>query len=279
MELTANRPMRTVAALTTVGALALTPLAIAPPDLRAPSVVATRISTESVQLTDAWSDLLTNTVENTVQLAGLFLGFDSGAPLPNPGFPLAPIVTQFALNQLVYLGALLTGQGAQIPTAIATHLSNLANLGQGLANDLPGIVIDQLRTPLGALSAAWQTVTNSSNLLIGLLEAPAVFLDVLLNSQYGLIGFNGPIAVPIFIRNRLATAIEIPLPNVVLPFKKASGAAATTVAPRAAVTAPSGTAGSARTKPKASSSASASAKKAGATKEGSAHRGVARGKR
>ncbi|WP_179475091.1 hypothetical protein [Mycolicibacterium vinylchloridicum] len=250
MDLTARRSMRTVAALTTVGALALAPVAIAPADLPTPGIAATRISTEAVQLTDAWSDLLTNTVENTIQLAGLFIGLSSGAPLPNPIF-IAPVATQVVLNQLIYAVQLFTGQGAEIPVEINTHLDKIGNLIQGLSNDLPGVVVDQFQTPFLALQLALDSITTSGNPLLALLEAPAVFLDAALNSQYGLLGPTGPIAVPILVRNFLAQAISTPPPTITLPLKKAGGAAAKTVPPKASpVTAPSGTAGSARIKPR-----------------------------
>ncbi len=270
MDHAARRSLLAAAALTTAGALTLAPITIAPNDIHAPSVSAVRISTQVVQLTDAWSELLTNTVGSTIQLAGMVLGLDSGAPLPNPTIPLAPIATQLVLNQLVYVGQLLTGQGGQIPNEILTHLGKIQNIGVGLSNDLPGIIVAQLQTPFAAVQAAITYYANTTNKLIALLEAPAVFLDFALNSQYGLLGFNGPIAVPIYIRNALAKAIETPIPPIVLPFKKA--AAATSKPPSAAATTatPSGTASSARSKPAAPASgsreASAKSNKAPAAK-------------
>jgi hypothetical protein len=262
MQRAARRPMLSIATLTTVGALALAPIAVAPPELSAPSIAAARISAEAVQLTDAWSDLLTNTVVNVVQLGGLFLGVSSTFPLPNPTIPLAPVATQLVLNPLIYAVQLFTGQGAQIPTEIATHLSNIANFVQLIVSDVPGIIVQQIQTPFLAAKLALDSITTGGNLLLGLLEAPAVFLDTALNSQFGLIGVDGPIAVPIIIRNLLATALYTTPPTIVLPFKKAAStptptpAAATTVTSR--VASPSGTASSARSKPKASSSAASS---------------------
>jgi hypothetical protein len=278
MEFTANHSVRTVAALTTVGALALTPIAVAPPELHAPSIAVARISTEAVQLTDAWSDLLTNTVGNTIQLAGLFIGLDSGSPLPNPIF-IAPVATQLVLNQLIYAVQLFTGKGAEIPVEITTHLDKIGNLIQGISNDVPGIILDQIRTPFEALQLALDSITTAGNLLLGLIEAPAVFLDAALNSQYGLLGSTGPIAVPIFIRNALAQAISTPLPTVVLPFKKPAAAVKSAASAAPKVAAPSGVAGSARTKPKSPSAGSATAKKTAAAKAGSARNGVGHGKR
>jgi hypothetical protein len=270
--------MRTVAALTTAGALALTPVAIAPPDLRAPTLSATRVSTQAVALTDAWYDLLTNTVGNTIQLAGLFIGLDSGSPLPNPIF-IAPVVTQLVLNQLIYAVQLFTGNAAEIPAEISTHLGKIDNLIQGISNDVPGIIRDQIRTPFEALQLALDSITTGGNLLLGLIEAPAVFLDAALNSQYGLLGSTGPIAVPIFIRNALAQAINTPPPTIVLPFKKPAAAVTSAASAAPKVTTPSGTASSARTKPKSPSAGSASAKKTAPAKAGSARNGVGHGKR
>ncbi|EHB58412.1 hypothetical protein MycrhDRAFT_0848 [Mycolicibacterium rhodesiae JS60] len=261
MEVTTGHlPMRTVAALTTAGALALAPISIALSDLHTPGITATRISTEAVQLTDAWSDLLTNTVENTIQLAGLFIGLSSGATLPNPIF-IAPVATQLVLNQLIYAVQLFTGQGAEIPVELTTHLDKIGNLIQGLTNDLPGIVVAQFQTPFLALQLALDSITTSGNPLIALLEAPAIFLDAALNSQYGLLGPTGPIAVPILVRNFLAQAISTPPPTITLPFKKAKSSAASTVTLKPA--SPSGTASSARSKTKAPAGAN---RKAATTK-------------
>jgi hypothetical protein len=280
MALTARRSMRTAAALTTVGALALTPVAIAPPDLRAPTVSATHVSTQAVQLTDAWYDLLNNTLVNVGVLGEVFLGADSAYPLPNPTIPLAPIATQLVLNPVIYAVQLITGQGAKIPAEISTHLSQLAGVIQLVATQLPPIIFEQLQAPFFAITQALTSITTSGNVLLGLLEAPAVFLDYAINSNYGLLGGTGPVAVSLIIRNLVAKAIETPLPTIVLPFKKAGGAAAKTVAPKAtAVTAPSGTANSARSKPKSPSSASASAKKSSTAKAGSARSGVGRSNR
>ncbi|BBX06357.1 hypothetical protein [Mycolicibacterium aichiense] len=271
-----SRSLRTVATLTTVGALALTPVAVAPVELHSPGVPALPVSSQVVRLTDAWSDLLTNTVSNTVQLAGLFLGLNSGSTLPNPTIPLAPVATQLVLNQLIYTVQLFTGNGADIPGEIATHLDKLGNVAQALANDLPGIVVDQLRTPIKAFELTVDSVTTSGNVLLALLEAPAVFLDVALNSQYGLLGLAGPIAVPIIVRNLVATALETPLPTIVLPFKKPAAA----VAPKpaaATVSDPADTASSAR--PKRKSPAANSKRKATPAKAGARPSGVGHGKR
>ena len=273
-----SRSLRTVATLTTVGALALTPIAAAPPELHSAGVAAARVSTQAVQLTDAWSDLLTNTVSNTVQLAGLFLGLNSGSTLPNPTIPLAPVATQLVLNQLIYTVQLFTGNGADIPGEIATHLDKLGNVAQALANDLPGIVLDQLRTPIKAFELTVDSVTTSGNVLLALLEAPAVFLDVALNSQYGLLGLAGPIAVPIIVRNFVATALETPLPTIVLPFKKPAAAVAPKPATSAAaVSDPSDTASSARSKSKSPSAGSK--RKSTPAKAATKPAGVGHGKR
>ena len=56
MEYATRRPMLAAAALTTAGALALTPITVAPLESHAPSISPARISSQAVQLTDAWSD-------------------------------------------------------------------------------------------------------------------------------------------------------------------------------------------------------------------------------
>ena len=276
----ARRSMRAVATLTTAGALALAPIAVAPPEPHVPSISAARISAQAVQLTDAWSDLGTSTVGSVVALGRLFLGADNTFPLPNPTIPLAPIATQILLNQLIYLGQLFNGQGAQIPGEISTHLTNVAKVASLLGGVLPTIIIRQVRTPFLAVQQAIKSINTSSNLLIGLLEAPAVFLNFALNSQYGLIGSNGPIAMPVVVRNLLAVAVDPPLPawlSHILQPGKAPSAEASTPKPAAAtvtlkVPAPSGTAGSARSESKAAVSSSRKAAPA-KTSNGSAGSG------
>ncbi|NTY58043.1 hypothetical protein [Mycolicibacterium sphagni] len=282
MELAASRSMRTVAALTTVGALAMTPVVIAPPELHVSTVSATRVSTQAVQLTDAWYDLLNNTLLNVGVLGEVFLGADSAYPLPNPTIPLAPIATQLVLNPLIYTVQLITGQGAKIPAEITTHLSQLADVITLVVTQVPPIIVEQIQAPFVAVAQALQSIGNSGNLLLGLIEAPAVFLDYALNSQYGLLGGAGPVAISLIIRNLVAKALETPLPVVVLPFKKASAAtlrpkAATTAAPKPA--APSGTANSARSKPKSPSSAASSKRKPAASTKANNNTGQGHSKR
>jgi len=283
MEFAARRPLLAAAALTTAGALALSPITLAPNDVQATSMPPARVSTQAVQLTDAWSDLLYNTASNIVVLGQVFAGASSSFPLPNPTIFVAPIATQLLLNPLIYTVQLITGQGTKIPNEIAAHLSNLANVAVLIVNELPSIVVQQIQTPFVAAQLAIDSIAAATNKLAALFEAPAVFLDNALNSQFGLVGSQGPIAVSIVIRNLLATAIATPLPTVVLPFKKPAAAvtpkatSSSTVAPKGG--SPSGTAGSARTKPKAPSTASAGAKKANAAKAPHARGGSAHGKR
>jgi hypothetical protein len=262
--------MLAVATLTTAGALALSPVTVTPD---APSLSPARVSTQAVQLTDAWSDLATNTVGSVVQLAATFLGANSTFPLPNPIF-IAPIAAQLVINPLIYAVQLFTGQGAQIPTEIAEHLSNVANFAGLVFTEIPPIIVQQIQTPFLAAQLAIESIATATNKLIALLEAPALFLDAALNSQYGLIGVNGPIAVPIILRNLLATAIAAPLPTIVLPFKKAAAAAST---PKSTATvkvaSPSGTASSARSKPKAPASSSKKAPSAKASSKSNAGSG------
>ncbi|TDO18608.1 hypothetical protein EV580_1795 [Mycobacterium sp. BK086] len=82
MEHSARRPMIAVATLTTAGALALSPITAAPPGLHPHNIAATHISSQAVQLTDAWSDLVTNSVTNVVQIAATFIGLNSSFPCP-----------------------------------------------------------------------------------------------------------------------------------------------------------------------------------------------------
>ncbi len=48
------------------------PIVIAPPERHAPAIVATQVSTQAVKLTDAWSDLLNNTLHNVEVLGKVF---------------------------------------------------------------------------------------------------------------------------------------------------------------------------------------------------------------
>ncbi|EHB58411.1 hypothetical protein MycrhDRAFT_0847 [Mycolicibacterium rhodesiae JS60] len=278
MDHAARRPMLAAAALTTAGALALAPISIAPSDLHAASTSPLRVSTQAVQLTDAWTDLFADTGASVVQLAAMFLGADGNYPLPTPTIPLAPIATQLVLNQFIYAAQLLSGQGGQIPGEIATHLTAVGNVAGQVVASLPPVISQQLATQFGALAITYDSIVASSNLLIGLLEAPAVFLNLALNSTFGLLGEVGPIGFALTVRNALAEAIYTAPPTIVLPFKKAASTpksvAATTVKPK--VASPSGTAGSARAKPKASSSAS-SDRKATSAKAGTKSGGAGQG--
>jgi len=281
MDYAARRPLLAAATLTTVGALALTPVAVAPHDVHLPSLSPTVISTQAVQLTDAWSDLVGNTLGSALQLGALFVGADSTFPIPNPIF-IAPVLTQLlVVNPLIYTVQLFTGQGAKIPNEILTHLSNVAGAAEILFNQVPPIIVDQIRTPFLAAQLAIESVATATNKLIALLEAPAVFLDAALNSQYGLIGINGPIAVPIILRNLLANSLQTPLPTITLPFKKPASALtpapAATSAVAAKTAAPSKSASSARTRSKAPATAGSSRK--ASEKAGSNSAGTGRSKR
>lgn len=272
-----NRSTRALATLTTVGALALTPLAVAPPELHAPDVATARISTQAVQLTDAWSDLVEHTFANAIELGGLVVGANSTFPLPNPIF-IAPVIAQLVINPVIYAVQLFTGQGAKIPAEIADHLSKLATFATLVVQEIPPVIAKQIQTPFKALELTIDTIAGATNKLAALLEAPAVFLDSALNTQYGLIGVNGPIAVPIILRNLLASAISTPLPTITLPFKKPAAAAAPKpVAAAATLTGPTDTASSARSKSKSPSASSK--RKAAPAKASSKPAGVGHGKR
>lgn len=267
MKSAVRRPMLTAAALTTAGAIALSPIMIAPPEMHAAGISTLRISTQEVALTDAWFDLLNDTLISAYLLGQLTVGANPAYPLPNPIF-IAPILTQLVVvNPLTYAVQLLTGEGAKIPTEIIGHINNLVLVAQAIGKDVPGAIVKEIQNPFFALQQAVESITTASNLLLGLLEAPAVFLNGALNGQYGLIGYNGPIALGFIIRNVVAQAL-FTAPPAALPFKKAaSKTAAVTVRQ---TTAPAGTASSARSKPKAPSSAASSKRKPAASVKTSA---------
>ncbi|WP_445169049.1 hypothetical protein ACTXG7_06865 [Mycolicibacterium sp. Dal123E01] len=255
MEHAARRPLLAVATLTTAGALALTPVIVTPSELSAPRQISSHVA---IQLTDAWSDLASATVSNLGHLGKLFVGTDASYPLPSPTIPLAPILTQLVLNDLIYFAQAFTGDAGNIPLEIATHLSQAATVVQEVFTAASAIVPQQLTAPFLAVQAAIEFVTSSTDKLAALLQAPAVFLNFALNSDVGLLGQYGPIAVSLIFRNLMTQAIYTPLPTIVLPFKKAAAAAsapaATPAAPKPA--GPSGTASSARSPQTSPSSSS-----------------------
>lgn len=226
MEHAARRPLLAVATLTTAAALTLAPTTIAPPELHTPSAAATYLSTQTFRLTDAWSALASDSVQSVVELVRIAAGADGNYPLPSPTIPLAPIATQIVLNQLIYLGQLLTGHGGEIPGEIAKHLTIVGQILHDLPGEVSPIIIEQLQTPFIAAKFAIDSISASSNPLVGLFEAPAIFFDVALNSQTGLLGKFGPIGLPLIVRNAVATAIDPPLPawlaHILQPAKPAT---------------------------------------------------------
>ncbi len=271
-----RRPMLTAAALTTAGALALSPITVTPSDLHAAGVSPLRVSTQEVVLTDAWFDLLNDTLVSGILMGQLIVGANPVYPLPNPIF-VAPLLTQLlVVNPLTYAVQLLTGEGAKVPTEIIAHINNLAVVAQAIGKDVPGAIVKEIQAPFQSLQLAFESITTSSNLLLGLFEAPAVFLNAALNSQYGLIGPAGPISLGFIIRNVVAQAL-FTAPPAALPFKKA---ASKTTAVTVKQTAPSGTASSARSKPKApSSTASGKRKPAASAKTNNNNAGQGHSKR
>ena len=251
MEFAARRPLLAAATLTTAGALALSPITVAPPTVHMLSLSPAALS-QAVQLTDAWSQLATDTANSVVELAAMVVGADPSNPLPNPTIFVAPIVTQLVLNQLTYAGQLFNGQANQIPGEIATHLNKLATIAGEIVTAVPQYISGTLQTPILAIQQAIAAFNAATNPLIGLAEAPAVFLDVMLNSQFGLVGIDGPIGFPIVVRNAIAKAVDPPLPgwlaHILQPGKAPSAAALT---PKSTVTlkvaTPSHAASSART--------------------------------
>ncbi|WP_319430966.1 hypothetical protein [Mycobacterium sp. RTGN5] len=240
MQRAARRPMLAVAAMTTAGALALAPISVAPPELHTPAISAARVSTQAVQLTDAWSDLANHTRMSVVGLTKMFLGTDNNYPLPSPTLPLAPVATQLVLNQVIYVAQLLTGKGGQIPGEIVTHLQGVGTIAVQVLSALPEVIGEGLKVPFVATQLALESIGAAPNPLAGLLFAPAIFLDVALNSPAGLLGQIGPIGFGLIVRNALAKAIYT-TPPAGLPFKKAAAAK-------------SATASSTRAKPKAPAS-------------------------
>jgi hypothetical protein len=270
MEFAVGRPLLAAATLTTAGALALSPITVAPPTVHMPGLSSALTSTQAVQLTDAWSELATNTATSVVNLATAFIGANSNIPLPSPTIFLAPIATQLVLNQLIYLGQLFSGQGNQIPGEISTHLTNLVTIASEIANALPQLIVGTLQTPIFAIQEAISSISTATNPLIGLLEAPAVFLNIVLNGQFGLLGPDGLIGFPIIVRNAVAKAIDPPLPgwlaHILQPGKAPSAAALTPKATTVAleVAAPSHSASSNRSRSK-TPAAAGSSRKASAT--------------
>lgn len=270
MEHVAGHPLRTVAALTTAGVLALTPITVAGPELSGSHLSTAQISTQVVQLSNAWTELVGDTIGSLTELSVLARGADSNFfPLPSPTIFVAPIVTQLVLNQLIYAVQLFSGQGGNIPVEISTHVTDVIKVVIEAGGAVPGIVFQQLATPFVAARDVIEWVINNSNPVQALFDAPAAFLNLALNGQTGLLGVYGPIGLPIVVRNLIAKALYTQ-PPAGLPFKKA---AAKTPKPKAAaVSAPSGTASSARSKPKSSpnSSRKATSAKTG-TKSAGAH--------
>ncbi|GAA2774122.1 hypothetical protein [Mycolicibacterium pallens] len=275
MDYAARRKLLAISTVT-AGTLMLSPVVITPHETPVPI----RVASASVQLTDAWSQLVNDTIISTYLLGQLAVGANKTYPLPNPIF-IAPVAAQLVINPLIYAVQLVTGQGAQIPTEIIAHINNVAVVVTAIGKDIPPAVVKQIQTPFIAAKDAIDSITTSGNPLLGLLEAPAVFLNEALNSEYGLLSLKGPIAVGFIIRNVLATALYTAPPAVVLPFKKPATATLTPTVAAKPVTpkfaAPSGVAGSARAGSKKASANSS--RKAGAAKAGTGKPGQGHGKR
>lgn len=279
MDYAARRSALTVAALTTASALALTTVTIASHETPVPL----RVSAQTVHLADAWSELFADTGQSVIGLAALALGANPTYPLPSPTIPLAPVATQLVLNQLIYVAQLFTGNAGQIPGEITHHLNEVGQWAQLVIGAAPGVALQQLQVPFTAAKLAIESIGTSGNLLTGLLEAPAVFLNFALNNQFGLLGFTGPIGFSLILRNLLSNAIYTQPPAIVLPFKKASAGltpkstAAEAITPKPST--PSGTASSARSKPKKPSSASSSNRKPATSAKGASGGAQGHGKR
>ncbi len=169
----ARRSVLTVAALTTAGALALTPVTVAPLDAHSP----TRISDQTVALADAWSQLFTDTASSVTGLVTMTIGANNNYPLPSPTFPLAPVVTQLVLNEFAYAGLLLTGQGGQVPGWIGAHLTEVGKIAQLAVSAVPGVAFEQLKAPFFAAAQTLEFIANSANPLTALFQAPGRLLE------------------------------------------------------------------------------------------------------
>ncbi len=275
MEHAARRPIIALAALTTAGALGLAPVVVTPPDLHAPTITQSQISARELQLTDAWSDLFAATGgANVTELVKLFVGAESGVPpLPNPTIFLAPIATQIVLNQLIYVGQLFSGQGGQIPGEIQTHLTNVGKVMGEVIPALPQILGLWVQTPFAAIQQALASISTAANPLIGVLEAPAVFLNFALNTTTGLLGAEGRSAS----RSRSAMCWPRqsipPLPgwlsHILQPGKPAGAVSSQIPTPKSAIAASSARAGS--KSPSATASKASPAKTAHRSSGGTGH--------
>ncbi len=180
MEHAARRKLLAITTVT-AGTLMLSPVIVTPHQTPVPI----RVASTSVQLTDAWSQLVNDTIISTYLLGQLAVGANKTYPLPNPIF-IAPVAAQLVINPLIYAVQLVTGQGAQIPpTEIIAHINNVAVVVTAIGKDVPPAVVKQIQTPFIAAKDAIDSITTSGNPLLGLLEAPAVFLNEALNSEYG----------------------------------------------------------------------------------------------
>ena len=208
MELTLRPFITAGVALTAAGAIALAPVA---PPTPAGHLSAPRVSAQAVRLTDYWSDLIGSFTTELGDLVTTASGGDPGFPLP-PGInPVVPILQQFVLNQIGYVGDLLALNPAAIVTGVTTHLNNLVSAGTEIAGMNLALVFAELYAfGVSAPIGTFEYVAGNffSNPLLTLIEAPAVFLGPVV---------YGDVYVPTYFtleeRNLIAEALDPPLPS------------------------------------------------------------------
>ena len=161
------------------------------------------VTTEAIQLTDAWSDLIANSTSSLQALVQF-----SGVGLPAVSNPIAPIAEQVAINLLTYGGQLLSGQGGLIPGEIQSHAGKVGQVVQQLITAIPTYVQQVIANQSTAVALAVQAFT--ANPLTGLIEAPAVFLNQEIN---GIGGLFTVLQVTVGTRNATALALDPPLPS------------------------------------------------------------------
>jgi hypothetical protein len=235
VELTLRPFITAGVAVTAAGVIAAAPVAPPPPAIHAS---APRVSAQAVRLADAWSDLVTNTENDLTALGTL-------AAANPPNNPTDPVLQQFVTNLNTYRGELRNGQGGLIPGQVETHLTNLLKQGSAAvgAAVLSSVIFPVISTLQGIRDALGSYRTYGPRTLY---EAPAVFLDDLLNFTasflfpnppsllpqlvtipFGLLTSGGPIGLALGVRNAIAGALYPAAPSA-----PAAVSAATTATPK-----------------------------------------------
>jgi hypothetical protein len=178
------------------------------------------ISTQAVQLAG-----LTSFPQALWDLAN---GADPDHPLPSPSNPIAPIAEQLVLNLTTYGKQLLAGQGAQIPAEVATHLTNVGKVLQGVPDLITGTLEDTIGETeasagggvfLGALAGGAVTsvlfgwIPGLDPAAVGQLGtfAGAVIGAVVFASLTALTAPGGWVLPALSLRNDIAVALAAPV--------------------------------------------------------------------